>query len=395
MSRGRGQPFIAAPGGTVRGRRPATRSSRTPSLAARFLPVWLATGALVVVAAIIAPDALRKHVVVVRPARRRPCSRVAALGQMLVVMHAGIDLSTPGVISFGGNLIAGVGAGSNHNLPVAILAALGVGVLVGLVNGVLVGVLRLNPLIVTLAVGQIVLAWSSKYSRDVVTNAAQRAGAGSRPGRRDRQLGISNVFWTGLAITLVVALVIRYTALGRRFQAVGANPRAAWMAGLHVRTHVVLAYTAAGTLYAVAAVLLAGVSISIDPAFGSAYLLAPIAAVVIAGASLAGGLASATSTWVAALALTLLTQMLVIMGLSAAMQYVVFGAAIIAGMVVSGDRVAAVLGRGLRLVTAAATGGGEQVGKAGSELMAARRRVNDGPTEGVTDETEAPGWLRC
>jgi ribose transport system permease protein len=90
------------------------------------------------------------------------------------------------------------------------------------------------------------------------------------------------------------------------------------------------------------------VSISIDPAFGSAYLLAPIAAVVIAGSSLAGGLASATSTWVAALALTLLTQMLVIMGLSTAMQYVVFGAAIVAGMVLSGDRVAAVLGRGLR-----------------------------------------------
>ena len=61
---------------------------------------------------------------------------------------------------------------------------------------------------------------------------------------------------------------------------------------------------------------------------------------MIAGASLSGGLASATSTWVAAFALTLLTQMLLILGLSAAMQYVVFGVAIIAGMVVSGDRVA-------------------------------------------------------
>ena len=222
--------------------------------------------------------------------------------------------------------------------------------LVGLVNGILVGVLRLNPLIVTLAVGQIVLAWSSKYSRDVVTNQPN-VPAGLASWARHKQLGVSNVFWTGLVITLVVALVIRHTVLGRRFQAVGANPRAAWMAGLHVRTHVVLAYTAAGTLYAVAAVLLAGVSISIDPAFGAAYLLAPIAAVVIAGASLAGGLASATSTWLAALALTLLTQMLVIMGLSAAMQYVVFGAAILAGMVVSGDRVAMVLSRALRLVT--------------------------------------------
>ena len=114
------------------------------------------------------------------------------------------------------------------------------------------------------------------------------------------------------------------------------------------------AYTAAGILYGVAAVLLAGIRINIDPAFGAAYLLAPIAAVVIAGASLSGGLASATSTWMAALALTFLTQMLLILGLSAAMQFVVFGGAIIVGMLVSGDRVASLAGRFLRPIEAAA-----------------------------------------
>jgi ribose transport system permease protein len=315
-------------------------------VAARFLPVWLAAGALFIVAAIIAPDALgsTSWSFVLPDAT---VLAIAALGQMLVVMHAGIDLSTPGVVSFGGNLIAGIGVGSDHRLAPAILACLGLGVAVGLVNGVFVGLLRLNPLIVTLATGQVVLAWSSKYSREHVTNnpvvpSALSSWATAKP------LGISDVFWAGAALTIVVALVLRYTTAGRRFQAVGANPRAAWIAGLRVRRHVVLAYTAAGALYAVAAVLLAGVRASIDPAFGSAYLLAPIAAVVIAGAALSGGLASATSTWVAALALTFLTQMLVTMGLSAAMQYVVFGAAIVAGMVVSGDRVAVLLGRLLR-----------------------------------------------
>jgi ribose transport system permease protein len=334
------------------------------TIAARFLPVWIATGVLVVVAAIIAPDALHSTSwSYVLPTAT--VLAIAAVGQMLVVMHAGIDLSTPAVIAAGGNLIAGVG--ESRNLPVAILACLAVGVLVGLTNGLLVGLLRLNPLIVTLAVGQIVLAWSSKYSRDVVT-AQPLVPERLSSWATHRQLGISNVFWTGLALTIVVALVIRYTPVGRRFQAVGANPRAAWMAGLWVRTNVVLAYTAAGTLYAVAAVLLAGVAGSIDPAFGSTYLLAPIAAVVIAGASLSGGLASATSTWVAAVALTLLTQMLVILGLSAAMQYVVFGAAIIAGMVVSGDRVAAVLGRVLRLISPpAAAGAGASVGAGGRD----------------------------
>jgi len=275
---------------------------------------------------------------------------LASLGQMLVIMHAGIDLSTPGVISFGGNLIVGVSAGSDHRLGLGILACVGLGALVGFVNGVFAGILRLNPLIVTLAVGQIVLAWSVRYSRSVVNASSVPHGLSSWAS--NKPLGISSVFWTGAAISVAVALLVRYTAAGRRFQAVGANPRAAWMAGLHVRMHVVFAYTAAGTLYAIAAVLLAGVRISVDPSFGAAYLLAPIAAVVIAGASLSGGLASATSTWLAALALTLLTQMLLILGLSNAMQYVVFGAAIIAGMVVSGDRVAAVLGRVLRPIEA-------------------------------------------
>jgi ribose transport system permease protein len=316
-------------------------------VAARFLPVWLATGVLAIVAAGIAPDALQ-HTSWAFVLPYMTILAVAALGQMLVIMHAGIDLSTPGVISFGGNLIVGVSVGSNHKLALGLLACLGLGALVGLVNGVLVGILRLNPLIVTLAVGQIVLAWSLRYSREV-TNSSQVPEALSSWAAQ-KPLGISAVFWTGAALTVAVAFVLRYTAAGRRFQAVGANPRAAWVAGLYVRTHVVFAYTAAGILYSIAAILLAGIRINIDPAFGAAYLLAPIAAVVIAGASLSGGLASATSTWMAALALTFLTQMLLILGLSTAMQYVVFGAAIIVGMLISGDRVASLLGRVLRPV---------------------------------------------
>jgi ribose transport system permease protein len=320
-------------------------------VAARFLPVWLATAALVAVAAIIAPAALQ-HTSWAFVLPYMTVLAVAALGQMLVVMQAGIDLSAPGVISLGGNLLVGVGVGSNHGLALGILACVGLGALVGLVNGVLVGIVRLNPLIVTLAVGQIVLAYSSRYARDH-TISLQVPGSLSS-WAAGKPLGISTVFWAGAGITLAVALVLRYTAAGRRFQAVGANPRAAWMAGLHVRAYVVFAYTAAGILYGVAAVLLAGIRINIDPAFGAAYLLAPIAAVVIAGASLSGGLASATSTWMAALALTFLTEMLLILGLSPAMQFVVFGAAIIVGMLISGDRVASLIGRALRPIEASA-----------------------------------------
>jgi ribose transport system permease protein len=313
--------------------------------AARFLPVWLATGVLILVAAIIAPRAIQ-NTSWAQVLPYMTILAIAALGQMLVIMQAGIDLSTPGVISLGGNLIVGVSVGQDDRLALGILACLGLGIGVGLVNGILVGIVRLNPLIVTLAVGQIVAAYSLRYAREN-TNSLQVPPALSS-WALDKWFGISVVFWTGAAITLAVAFVLRYTSAGRRFQAVGANPSAAWMAGLRVRTHVVFAYTAAGFLYATAAILLAGIRINIDPAFGAGYLLGPIAAVVIAGAALSGGLASATSTWVAALALTLLPQMLLILGLKPAWQFIVFGAAIIGGMLISGDRVAALLGRLMR-----------------------------------------------
>ena len=316
-------------------------------VAARFLPIWLAMAALVVTAALFAPSTLENTSwSYILP--YMTILAIAALGQMLVVMQAGIDLSTAGVISLCGNVLVGVSVGSNRGLLVGILVCVGLGALIGLANGVLVGIVRLNPLIVTLAVGLIVLAWSSKYAREHTISLQVPDSLSSWAARKP--LGLSAVFWTGVAVTIVVALVLRYTTAGRRFQAVGANPRAAWMAGLRVRTHVVFAYTAAGALYAVAAILLAGVRVTIDPAFGASYLLAPIAAVVLAGAALSGGLASATSTWMAALALTFLTEMLLIFGLSAALQFIVFGAAIIVGMLVSGDRVASLLGLVLRRI---------------------------------------------
>ena len=80
-------------------------------VAARFLPIWLATAVLAIVAAISAPDALQ-HASWAYVLPYMTILAVAALGQMLVIMQAGIDLSTPGIISFGGNLIVGVSVGS-------------------------------------------------------------------------------------------------------------------------------------------------------------------------------------------------------------------------------------------------------------------------------------------
>jgi len=309
---------------------------------AGFVPVWLATAALLVIALAIAPDTLKSDSLSSAVLPFTSFLAIAALGQMLVIMTGGIDLSVPGTIAIVAHLVVGVSGSSNGKLATAILACVGWAALIGLVNGVLVSVLRLNALIVTLAVGQIVLGITIQYSSGIANESAVPSSLSTWA--TNEWLGVSWLFWMGVFITIVLALVLRGTSVGRRFQAVGANPRTAWIMGIHVRSYVASAYVAASVLYATAGILLAALIRSPTLDLGDPYLLGPIAAVVIGGASLAGGLASVTSTWAAAFGLTLLSQMLRVLGLSTALQFVVFGVAIMAGMVISGDRIVGALG---------------------------------------------------
>jgi ribose transport system permease protein len=311
-------------------------------IGARFVPVWIAVGLLYLVAAFLVPDSVNSQAFnAVLPFAT--FLAVAALGQMLVIMTGGIDLSIPGVITMVGTVLLGVSKGADERLVQALIVVLLLAVLVGIVNGLLVGLARLNALVVTLAVGGIVLGLTIGYRGSVPAEAAVPPALASWAA--NRALGLSYIFWVGVGLSLLLALVLRYTTIGRRFQAVGANPRAAWVAGISVQRYHVLAYGIAGLLYGVVGILLAAFIRNPTLSVGDPYLLGPIAAVVIGGASLAGGLASATATWAAALFLTQLSQMLRVLGLSSALQFVVFGAAIAGGMLISGDRIVGLLSR--------------------------------------------------
>jgi ribose/xylose/arabinose/galactoside ABC-type transport system permease subunit len=305
-------------------------------ISSRYLSVWIAIGLLLIVASLIAPGTLtRTSFTAVLPLTS--FLALAALGQMLVVMTGGIDLSIPGVMTLAAIMAVGIAGEADEKLSVALVSALGVSLLVGLTTGILVGVLKLNPLIVTLAVGQIVLGATLAYAENVANEASvpqSFSGWITSP-----LLGLTTLEWTVIAVALVLVLMFRYTELGRKFQSVGANPTAAWILGLRVNVYVVFAYMAAAFLYGLNGVLLAGFLRSPSLTLGVPYLLGPIAAVVIGGASLSGGLANAISTWAAAFFLTLLNQMLRVLGLPTALQFVVFGIAIVGGMVISGDRI--------------------------------------------------------
>ena len=314
---------------------------RSPALtsfvvASRYMPVYIATLLLVIVASIWAPASL-SGVALRAIAPYGAVLGIAALGQMSVIMTGGIDLSVPGTMSLAAAIMVGVGDGSNENIAIAIATAIAVAALIGLVNGLLIGGLKLNALITTLAVGLIVIGGVNRYASTFPVQS--RVPPGLSDWISTRILGVSPVFWTGVGLTIVLIVGLRYIAVGRKFQAVGANPVASNVAGVQVNHHRILVYVVAAVFYAIAGVALAGLLRNPGVGAGTTYLLGPIAAVVIGGASLTGGLASPLSTFVAALFLTGLNQMLRVMGLPTSLQFVVFGLVIIGGMLVSGDRI--------------------------------------------------------
>ncbi|HEY5891079.1 MAG TPA: ABC transporter permease, partial [Acidimicrobiia bacterium] len=314
-------------------------------VASRYLPVYLALILLVVVASIWAPATLG-GVAIAAIAPFGALLGITALGQMLVIMTGGIDLSVPGTLTLSAMIIVGVGQQSDDRIGVAILTAVAVAALIGLVNGILIGGLKLNALIVTLAVGQIVLGVLSRYVRTFPVQSAVPKGLSDWIATRI--MGLSPIFWIGVAITLLLVIALRYTAIGRRFQVVGANPVASHVVGVRVTLNQMLVYVVAAMFYAIAGIALAALIRNPGVNIGSPYLLGPIAAVVIGGASLTGGLASPLSTLAAAFFLTGLNQMMRSLGLPTALQFVVFGVVIIGGMLVSGDRIIRVVEQVLR-----------------------------------------------
>jgi ribose transport system permease protein len=305
-------------------------------VASRFLPVYIALLLLVIVASIWAPATL-SGVALRAIAPYGAVLGILALGQMLVIMTGGIDLSVPGTMSLAAVIMVGVGEGSDERIWLAIATALAAAAVVGLVNGILIGGLRLNPLIITLAVGLIVIGVVNRYGSSFPVQSPVPAGFSGWTSTRI--LGVSPIFWIGVGLTVLLIVGLRYSAVGRRFQAVGANPVASHVVGVRVNVHQILVFVVAAVCYAIAGSALAGLLRTPGVAVGSQYLLGPIAAVVIGGASLTGGLASPLSTFAAAFFLTGLNQMLRTMGLPTALQFVVFGLVIIGGMLVSGDRI--------------------------------------------------------
>ena len=317
-----------------------SRGSVLPAMAAprwrppqmRFAAIWFAMVGLICFCAIVAPRSLLPSTfLAIIPLAA--FLAITAIGETLVLMARGIDLSIPAVITLSSTIILGFSGGRDDAMLAAIVAALFFSIVIGVINGLLVAVFELNALIVTLAVGAITSGVTLWYRESLPQEARVPPGMAAWGDARFLDLNFS--VWIAAALAVVLTLVLRKTTIGRHFSAVGANPRAAWIAGLNVAVYQTAAFTVAAFLYGIAGILISAFIRNPTLKVGEPYLLAPIAAAVLGGTAMSGGIGSMVAVAGAALFLIQLGQTLQMLGLSSALQFVIEGIAIALGMTFS------------------------------------------------------------
>lgn len=258
-----------------------------------------------------------------------------AIGQTLIILTRGIDLSNGLIMAFGSIFMTGIAV--NNGVPgvLAILLGIAVTASFGLVNGLLVTQLRLPPFIVTLGMLNIAFALTRIYS----TSSVVGLPASQRFFGETFTIGETAVTYGSilmLVLYLIVWYVLQYTPIGRHIYAIGDDPEAARLTGIPINRILLIVYASAGVLYGVAALLLVARTGVGDPQAGQNANLESITAVVLGGTSLFGGRGAIMGTLLGALIVGVFRNGLQLMRVDSIYQVLITGMLVI--LAVSVDR---------------------------------------------------------
>ena len=255
---------------------------------------------------------------------------IASIGQTLVAIVGGIDLSIPFVIGFA-NVMAAQLSGGGMPFALACLLVAAIAAAAGALNGALSAGLSIHPLIVTLGTGTVlqgaVLHWTGGFpsgSAPASVSAFVSIGGSTGP------LPVPPLVPAFVILAALVALALARTPFGRRLYAVGSNPTAAPLALIRPVAVWSVAFALSALFAAATGILLLGFTGSAYGAVGQPYLFQTIAAVVIGGTALVGGRGSYLGTVAGALVLTEINTLLIGLGLQPASVQAALGVLIIA-----------------------------------------------------------------
>jgi fructose transport system permease protein len=252
-----------------------------------------------------------------------------AIGQTVVILTAGIDLSNGAVMAFGTIVMTRLAVSGGLPAPLAILIGIGVCAAFGALNGTLVTMARLPAFIVTLGTLNIAFALTHIYSHEQTVTGLPKAMTALG---QTFPLGNTDVTYGSvvmLAMFVIAWYVLRHTAAGRHVYAVGDNPEAARLTGISTRRLLLTVYTVAGAVYGVAGLLLVGRTAVGDPQAGQTDNLDSITAVVLGGVSLFGGRGSIIGVLFGALIVGVIRNGLQLTGVASIYQVLITGILVI------------------------------------------------------------------
>ncbi|MDQ1070783.1 ABC transporter permease [Streptomyces canus] len=250
---------------------------------------------------------------------------IVAVGQTLVVIMSGIDLSVSGVVALSAVVCAKVASGTGGGVS-GIMAALALSALVGAVNAGGVVWLRVPPMVMTLATGTILSGALLVYTDGSPSSAHLPLLDSLANGRL---LGVPWAFVLWLVVTAVAGWLLHLSRTGRYAFALGAGEHAARASGVPLGATAFTAYVSCALLAGVAGLVLLGFTGTSSLTMGNPYQLLSIASVVLGGTSILGGRGHLLGTVGGALLLTLLTALLISWNLSEGVRQVVLGVLII------------------------------------------------------------------
>lgn len=254
-------------------------------------------------------------------------SVLVGTGQMLVITSGpgNIDLSVPSVLTLAAYLSMSVMKGHDSMLLAGLAAAIAVGTVAGILNFLAITLLRLPPIIATLASSFVFQSFAFNLGGETTLKPPALLSEFTlwRVG------GIPVMPFIVMLLTAVTMLVLSRGLWGRRLLAVGQSEPAARLAGISAGRVRLIAYSLCGITGGLAGFLLSGFSGGAALNMGDVYLLESIAVVVLGGTSVAGGQANAVGIWGAALFFNLMATMLNTFQMQAGVRFVLTGALII------------------------------------------------------------------
>lgn len=252
---------------------------------------------------------------------------IVTLGLLLPLRAGDYDLSVAGTLTLSSMIIGRLNGGAGVEIWITVVIALAVGAAVGLLNGFFVRVFGINPFIVTLGMGTLLLGVTLLISNDQ-TYAGVSQGLDNIT-ETDRFLGIPLEFYYALGLCVVVWYVFEHTALGRRLLFVGRGREVARLSGIRVERMRIGALVVSGILAAVAGIFFAGTSGAANPTAGASFLLPAFAAAFLGGTTIIPGRFNAWGTIIAAYFLVTGVTGLEILGAQSWVQTVFYGGALI------------------------------------------------------------------